>query len=409
MTRSAGLGPLVPAATLDLLHPPNTAYAPRSSRARTRWVMDADYKLDALTGVPVALLGAMPLICHRGAATPAALELFARAGLARPERLFLYDTEAEAVALAKSLAASGYRLAYIHPPPEALGGTGALLVSPDRYAAMNDKANLAELVYPGLLPPRRLLSPEDAFRLPFPGRPTYLKAGHGEASGGGAGVAYCASADDWRTAMAWFAECGLPIRRMVIEEAVAVRRSWCFSIAVLDECVRYLGAAMQLLGAPGRQVGSRIDPDAPPPEAAVQAAVAIGEQSRRQGYRGIAGFDIGADAGGRLFVFDLNFRINSSTAFVLLHAAATARIGATVTQSVNATFDAPLGGALRRLEPLIDEGRFVPTRLYDGAAGGCSVVTGMATGATADEADALARSTAALLAERQDDGSFAQA
>ena len=132
------LARLAPKATMAELHPPGTAFAPRSSLERTRWVYTDDTLLEAATGYVVAVLGPMPLICHRGAATEEALQFMRLAGLETPADLRRYESEAEAIALAQTLGAVVHLTCRSSAAGEVTHGFGERLIVGEPMPAMSD-------------------------------------------------------------------------------------------------------------------------------------------------------------------------------------------------------------------------------------------------------------------------------
>jgi hypothetical protein len=317
----------------------------------------------------MSCLGSMPLVCHEGVATAEILDFMEMAGLERPRSLLLYRTEAQAVARARECAAKGSRLAYFFPPPPGADAPEMLLVSIESYGLLNNKARLPEFVPPQHVAPRRFVAAEemDDLRSLPPQRPVFLKAAIDGASGGGKDLRYCEGGSDWESALDWFSSQRRHLEGLIVEDAIPVESTWCLSFAVLPETSVYLGAAEQIFSAIGIQEGSRIDPSNPPPEEAVEVCRAIAETARARGYLGICGFDAGVDSEGRLFVFDLNFRMNGSTPHVLVYSSATAGAGSPVIQSFASPLAGPLTAALGRLRPYVKEGRLIPLRLFDAA------------------------------------------
>lgn len=401
--------PLRPTFTLDRLHPPRTVWAPRTEYELGRWVFMAPFRVDALTGLTLTVAGTMPMICHHQTVTPVAAEFFAQSGIALPptvvgdHRPTVYDTADEAYEIAGGFAADGYRLAGPYPVPDERDLERALLVPTALYNWLNDKTNLAELVDPGLLAPAVTCDPGDTSSVlsAFAGEAVFVKACIAGASGSGFDVRFCAGAPEREVAAAWLAGRGGEIHTVRIERALDIVTCWCLNLAVLDDRVVYLGAAIQLFEAPGVQSGSLIDPDLTPPEAVVDISVAIAEEGRRRGYRGIVGFDIGTTITGEPYVFDLNFRMAASTPQVLLHDAAVARTGTRISESWDATVDGPLGPALERLAGHGASGRLVPTRLWEATADSNhqSVLNGLLVGSSTDEIDETAHEIATLLAD----------
>jgi formate-dependent phosphoribosylglycinamide formyltransferase (GAR transformylase) len=107
--------------------------------------------------------------------------------------------------------------------------------------------------------------------------------------------------------------------RIVLERFLDIRRSLCVHVVIeTDGRVRDLGAAEQVCDERGHYGGNWLDPLAAPPEIA-RAAASIATRAAALGYRGFAGIDMAECADGRLRVLDLNFRLNGSTAAVLLY------------------------------------------------------------------------------------------
>lgn len=394
---------LTPSATLDELHPPRSVFAPRSAMDRVQWVHVDPFRLDTGTGVLIALMGDMPLICHENTATPSILEFFRNAGLEPARLLSTYRDEAESLARAREHIARGCRLAYIYPPPRELSADANLVVPVSLYGELNDKASLDRYVGSEHLPLHRVFPVDclDEAASFLEGEAVFVKGCHAGASGAGADIRYCPDVASRADALAWLQSRASELTGVRVERALDIPSCWCMNIAVVDTGVRYLGAATQLFSSPGRQTGSRIDPDDFPPDAVIRLAMQIGERARQQGYRGVAGFDIGTTRGGDPYVFDLNFRLAASTPQILLHDAAVARVGARVSCSFNELVHGPIDASLERVAPFARDGRFVPTRLYDATplSGHYSVVTGFVVGGTIEAADRVERDLRASLGE----------
>ena len=285
-----------------------------------------------------------------------------------PSVLLPYGTAEEAIALSRQRIALGERLAYIYPPLPELDRPGNLLVPTSLYGRLNDKGQMSELVTHSYLPSRFVVSVEELNRLkglPATGRPVFVKASVEEASGGGRDVRYCPDRSSWSSAISWFQEKSGELAGVVVEDAIDVRTCWCMGVSILDSSCCYLGSAIQTFDRPGKQNGNRVDSNNAPSEQAVQIALSIADRAREEGYRGIAGFDIGINTKGKLFVFDLNFRLTACTGQLLLHENASERIGARISQTWKAEGDFALSDALERLRPFVEKGVFIPTRSFD--------------------------------------------
>lgn len=389
----SAISPVMPVAVFSQLFPSRTVFAPRSTFYHVRWVYDDAFRLDTLTGTTLAIMGDMPLICHQNAATPLIMDFFRKAGMEPASNIVTYETEEEAVTLAREYISRGEKLVYAYPPQAALAASDGLLIPLSLYNWLNDKANLAHLVDGDYLPRYQIVPTDRLSQLHdlLTGQPVFIKACHPGASGSGKDVLYCPDAASRTAALEWLA-CRIDgLSGVRIEEAVEIDSCWCLNLAILESDIRYLGAATQLFSEPAKQCGSRIDPDDLPPDSVVAIALAIAEHARSMGYRGIAGFDIGVTSAGQPFVFDLNFRVAGSTPQVLLHEAAVRRVGARISQSWNKMVKGELATALERISNFSRCGKFVPTRLYEAtpATGGRSLVTGMVVAPTLTEVESI--------------------
>lgn len=358
-----------PLATLTLadLYPEQVAFAPRTTVEAIKWVFDDPIRIDAITGSTISVMGNMPLICHRAVATEPALEFIHLAGLKPPSVLLTYGTADEAIALSRQRIKLGERLAYVYPPMDKLDSPQNLLVPTSLYGRLNDKGRMTEYVEHAYLPHRFVVPANDLDQIirSAPDHPVFIKASLEGASGAGYDVRYSPDNTSWQSAISWFQERRGDLNGVVVEDAIDVKTCWCMGVSILDSGCRYLGSAIQTFDKPAKQNGNRVDPDNMAPEQAVQVALAIADRAHDEGYRGIAGFDIGIDKKGEFFVFDLNFRLNACTCQLLLHDSATQRIGARISESWSAQCDCALTQVLERLRPFVEKGLFVPTRLFD--------------------------------------------
>lgn len=377
----ANLQPIKPLLTFDRLFPKRTAYFPLSCLEMSNRVLKEAFRLDEKTGTTITVMGTMPLICSENVASPLILAFFKAAGLEIPPNLFTYKKQEQASEIAREFCERGFRLAYVYPPSIELQADKGLLVPVHLYNWLNDKANLGQLVDPFFLSPYRILDPESS-SIPgelFANSELLVKACFPGASGGGKDVLFCpetVSRDNFRE---WISSRREGISGIRVEKGLDISTSWCVNLAIGERESRYIGAAIQLFSEPSKQNGCRIDPDNEPPDPAVALALSIAERARSLGYRGVAGFDIGVTPEGRVFVFDLNFRLVASTRQVLLHGAATGRINTRISESWNVFIAGPLERALDRIYSFAEAGVFVPASFYEGTplSDGKSLISGM--------------------------------
>jgi hypothetical protein len=376
------------------LFPPDTAFAPCSSTKEAGRIYEEEWRSESITGVVMSCLGRMPAICHQNVATEAALDFFRLAGVEPPSRLGTYASEGEALALARRFVADGLRLASIYPHIESIRALDAGLVAPALYDWLNDKTNLEHLCPASFIPKRRVLSRESVPSLQ-PGEQTYPLVAKGAvagANGSGNDVRLCTHEKDLAEFLSWFAE--MPVfKALILEEAIPFTATWCLNYAVLDKKIHWLGGAEQLFSSPTEQSGSRIDPALPPPAEAIDIGRDICASAQAKGFRGIAGLDMCVDQGARVYFFDLNFRLASSTCFILISGSMEDQnlVGLTV----DGLYPGPIADFLPRLEDLARAGQFVPLRLYDGST--CklgeapSVIDGFVRGEDRDAAQDLVK------------------
>jgi hypothetical protein len=142
-----------------------------------------------------------------------------------------------------------------------------------------------------------------------------LKAASDQSSGGGAAVMICRTSADLAQASLVFANCD----RIVIESLLDIQRNPCLHFAVTREGrVRYLGFADQDVTDAGKYRGNWLELGSSLPDAVVDPAREVVRRAAALGYRGIVGIDMVVLRDGRIYVLDLNFRVNGSTAAVLL-------------------------------------------------------------------------------------------
>lgn len=353
---------------------------------------------DMLTGMMTGCMGTRPAVRHASVATEGIRALFRRAGYDLSERTLVYQTEAEAQQIAQDLVRDGYRIAAAYPFPPGQFADSGLVVPPALWAQLNRKDRLADLVPSAHLPRRQILSIDAAQDLSFAG-PVFVKHAGPEPTGWGFAVRACRTAAEMRGALAELQRVG--VRTVVVEAAEDILRCWCVCIVISEEAVEVPGAALQTFSEAGRQSGSLIDPEQAPPDTVLAVAAQAGRVAQRMGYRGPAGMDIGLARDGRVIAFDPNFRLNSSSAQVLLHQGAVGRAGSAVSLSVNLAVPLPMAEALVRLEGPVSDGSFIPTRLGDAAllpvAEGLSRITGFVLGETVERAEAASASLSGLL------------
>ena len=394
-----------PIETLETLFPRQTAFVSVSRNEDLPALLYENWQLESVSGTTLTCLGAMPAIAHRAVASDVSFDYFRKAGLEPPSALELYGNHGEAIALARQMTQRDLRIASIYPPLREIRNLEKSLIAPEIYDHVNDKRNLAKLCPPAFVPPRKIFTMEeaenlrsDAFHFPL-----FVKGALAGANGGGRDVSYCRTAQDFDAALQWFRSKPF-FTGLVVEEPVAIRSNWCLNFSILNDTVRYIGAAEQIFEAVAKQSGSVIDPQTPPPAQAIEIGIEICRSAQTMGFRGVVGMDMCVDENGKIYFFDLNFRINSCTCLILLHGGLMRdNPGNSRPVSSMHTFFLPgrLSDLMMSLDEMVRHGEFVPMQLYDGSlfnepATPCRI-TGFFRSATRAEGKALIEKAGACL------------
>ena len=231
----------------------------------------------------------MTCICHAATVREDGLALLEEAGHVLARHIEFED-EAEYAAVLRHHAHQALVFQHAHAEEE---------FEPQRYwmdrallQRLNNKATLPELV-PADRRPRRLDRPV---------LPCVVKRATEWTTGGG------------RSVRIWHEAFGR-LEDDVIEEFVEFEETYCLQFgAKPGGTIVDLGFAPQVVTPAGRFLGSRFDIEQRLPADMLDAGRAIMKRATALGYRGIAGFDAGILADGRFLFFDLNFRLNGSSA-----------------------------------------------------------------------------------------------
>jgi hypothetical protein len=347
---------------------PGHVYVPRAHDATSEWLPGDACALDGLTGGQLVIAGDMPVVCSNGFNTRAAVDLLALAGL-KPARTRVHFRSGGAVAALDDATAADptSKLVFQHAfPPEAAHSTRAW-IDPSLLRYLNNKASLGDLIQPEHLPERRVVDRAHFFESEPEALPLVLKAVSDHSSAGGSGIMICRGEADLRSARHVFARC----ERIVAEALLDIIRNPCLHFAVMPQGdVRYLGFADQDISSAGKYVGNSVEVDSTLPQSVVDAA---GEAVRRAatiGYYGFAGVDVALTRDERTYVLDLNFRLNASTASVLLASSISKQWGAAMMRLRKFGGQGSAEEMARRLAPFVTSGRLVPLSLFDAAEAG---------------------------------------
>jgi hypothetical protein len=356
-----------PSITLADIYGPNTIYNSRASASAFKWIFRDLPMVEAFTGNQQTIMGEMPMICSSSVSTAEGRDLLQQAGLQVALHRYSYFSEEDFQKLLAQLISSPYTLVVQHVYPPSELPAHKYWIAPELLSFLNNKAHLTQLV-PAEHTARRLVVEtatitESALPpLPFP---CVLKVVSDHSSGTGVGVVICSNADDFQAAKKHFHTC----QQVVVEEFVTVKRNLCVQFAATQQgSIQYLGAAEQVTTEQGNYTGSWLDPHVQPTEHMIQAGQRIMEKAVALGYKGVAGFDIVLSFDERVIVLDLNFRVNGSTASILLQQGITQAYGVSTLRYTSWRWRGATAQRLARAQQFIQQGYFVPLSFYDAEA-----------------------------------------
>lgn len=307
---------LRPRLTLGEVFGPDVIFLGRASWQGDRFLRQGDPSVrDSFTGTTLTVAGTGVPFCSTGVLRASALDLFRAAGVPFTTETVSYASRDEFARRLAETTASGKRIAfqYRYLPDEA--PAESYWVPPDLLSFLNDKRNLTLLAPADACPARREMPLAEAADLPLPADGVVvIKGSTWLPSGSGGAVVIARSQDEIRSCTQRLSGCEV----VLVEEFLPFTRTMCLHWAVTwtGEIV-FLGSADQVVDAGGVFHGSWLGPGFDPPEEAIALGSGVVARARGMGYRGLAGFDMGVLPGGRVIVFDLNFRICASTAPVL--------------------------------------------------------------------------------------------
>lgn len=380
---------LRPSLNLFDIFGPGHAYVPRADDCAADWLPPADI-LDLATGGQLAVAGDMPVVCSAGLTTQAAADLLGLAGLELAQRTSPFMT-GESRAVTERLDPS-LRLVFQHALPPGDPLMQRSWIDHGLLSFLNNKASLTELAPAGHVPKRFVADGGGSLESKDYPLPFVIKAATSQSTGAGCAVALCHTPHDVRKAAPRFASAD----RIVIEQMLDIVRAPCLNFVVeRDGTVRYFGHADQIISPEGQHLGNWFERSSVLPSAdVVDIACGVVSKAAGIGYRGIAGIDVALTGDGRSFVLDLNFRINASTAALLLAPAIVAQFGHDHLLSKRFKGGGGMSQFVLAMEQFVQRGQFIPLALFDpiaaGLLGGAPSVLGLVGGASREQTQKLA-------------------
>lgn len=309
---------LKPSLSLYDIYGPGYVYTSRASYNNMQWLPNS-ISLDAASGILLSIAGEMPFVCHHGVTDPHCLDFLTATGLSIAQNRFIYHDQKGYEELLNKLEGNTEKMVLNFPHLAKELDFSRYWVDPQLLFYLNNKGNLKEVVPEQHLPQRKVLGISDFLndeKSPF-AFPFVVKAATDEPVGGGLEVVICKNEEDLQYAKKLFDRCDF----IVIEDYIPIKENYCIQFAqTYKGNLVYLGASEQIINEEGTYKGNWLEEveEHQPPKQVTYLAKQVMEKAVSLGYWGIAGFDIVISEDGKIFVIDLNFRMNGSTTALLL-------------------------------------------------------------------------------------------
>jgi hypothetical protein len=305
-----------PLLTLGDIYGKELLYSPRASPNAATWLPHDDVLLDFLTAGQLTVTGEMPILCAEGASTQEGMQMLRDVGFSTPLICYRYKNADDYLHKLSELSCDGIKVAVQHVHPHEDLPPDCCWLAPSALSFLNNKKNLSALVPEKHLPRRRII-PVSRIKEETSGGefPIVIKAVTDQSTGAGFDVVICNTPDDCVKAGEFFSICN----EVVAEDYMVMKLNLCLNYAVTVEgSVTFLGAAEQVTDDLANYHGNWIDQESEAPQAAIDACTRVVKEGYARGFWGCVGIDTAIMDNDRVVIFDLNFRINASTAALLL-------------------------------------------------------------------------------------------
>lgn len=308
---------LLPAMSLSDIFGKDFILNPRASFSDYGWLPKNPAKLDFLTGAPLTISGDMPVICSSSTETEEILNLLKKVNLEVAPLRYVYHTEREYRDILDKIARENKKMVVNHPHPITEIHPKEYWINPQLVGFLNNKANLEKLV-PLEKILKRIVTHPSNMKKAIEGLkklPVVVKAASDEPNGGGDDVIICYNQADIDKAADFFQSSSA----VVIEEFVEISKNYNVQFArTINGEIVYIGASEQITSPGGIYLGNWVGKDHEPPEDLIKLGYVIMKSACSLGFIGVGGFDIIITNDNKVFAIDLNFRLNGSTAALLL-------------------------------------------------------------------------------------------
>ncbi len=310
------------------------------------------------------------MLAHRSVLSPSGLSAMADAGLGIAANIEQYSDEIGYVSAVRRRVETGETAAFCYPNPSGILSDVSALVDIDLHRALNNKGMFSNHFDPSLMPKRRLLDCHSRQSIGTLSVPVVIKAATDETSSGGKDVLVCENVRHLKRAARRFAQ----VPSLIAEDYVKAKENWAAQCAVLpDGSVEVEGATEQITSRSGIYSGNFFETAHRVPEGVLAVSKAAASAGSKLGYRGLCGFDILVDEGGKAYLIDPNFRPTWSTPFLFQCQRQLLERGGLCARFVHCTMPRSLDAFLSCCRPGFDSGWLLPLATFDprfGHAGG---------------------------------------
>lgn len=305
--------------TLSDLYNDDTIYTSRPSYVSNPWLAPEEHQSNFLTGRELLIANEMSVIVHEACVTDKLAQLFEMIGTKIPNNIYKFNDKSSYELLLQKLAHEEDKrifFQYIHD--EQILAKAYYALDKDVFVALNNKAKIPQWTNGRFLPQRQVVDIQDfedavnQWHFPF-----VIKPGDELPTAGGYGVMICYNNEDLAQAKKRVAQAKDDTNSLIIEQKIEAVANYCVQFAYSKKNgLQYIGSAEQLTNKYGFYNGNQNAQHVP--EVVIEAGKEIMRNGIKEGFIGIAGFDLLIDNIGEVYAIDLNFRQNGSTSMLLL-------------------------------------------------------------------------------------------
>ncbi|WP_086429542.1 L-aspartate--L-methionine ligase LdmS [Staphylococcus cornubiensis] len=304
--------------TMGEIYDTNIVYTSRPSYVSNPWLAPDEHQSNFLTGREL-LIAQLPVIVHEASITDKLKQLFQLIGEEIPQDVITFHDQESYEQTLKRLTEEEARAIYFqYVHGDDIVDAKDYAIDKQLFKDLNNKSLIPKWTGGRYVPKREIVAFKD-FKAAVKqwDLPLVIKPGDDLPTAGGYGVMICYNEEDLEKAMTRVEQAEAATETLIIEQCVEAVDNYCVQYAWHPEDgIVYLGSAKQLTNAYGFYNGNINAITVP--EKVIQAGYEIMDIAVKEGFIGIAGFDLLVDAAGDVYAIDLNFRQNGSTSMLLL-------------------------------------------------------------------------------------------